>query len=273
MIGFNYLGKLGQLGNQMFQYAAVKGIAANKGYNYCIPNHKDVLVDTLGNKLKIELFNVFKMSNCSALNIQFIDQNRPSIEESGFHFNESIFNECPDWVNLFGFYQTEKYFKNIEDEIRQDFEFIDEYHKPCVEMIAGVENPVAIHIRRGDFLKNSGNHHNLSITYYEKALSMFDADRNVVIFSDDPQWCSEQEFFNDERFLINTDVPEYDHICLEGDGGRRRSKVPYTDLCLMSLCNGAILSSSSLGWWGAWLQKGRTNPVVAPEHWLSLIHI
>ena len=61
----------------------------------------------------------------------------------------------------------------------------------------------------------------------------------------------EQEFFDDDRFLINTDVPEYDHLCLEGDGSHKRSKVPYTDLCLMSLCNGAILSSSSLGWWEA----------------------
>tara|TARA_B100001142_G_scaffold136269_1_gene137707 strand:- start:14505 stop:15317 length:813 start_codon:yes stop_codon:yes gene_type:complete len=249
MIGFNYLGKLGQLGNQMFQYAAVKGIAANKGYNYCIPNHKDVLVDTLGNKLKIELFNVFKMSNCSALNIQFIDQNRPSIEESGFHFNESIFNECPDWVNLFGFYQTEKYFKNIEDEIRQDFEFIDEYHKPCVEMIAGVENPVAIHIRRGDFLKNSGNHHNLSITYYEKALSMFDADRNVVIFSDDPQWCKDQKVFSDDRFLVS-----------EGNSS-------YVDLCLMSLCSDFIIANSTFSWWGAWLAN--RGKVIAPSVWFG----
>ena len=32
MIGFNHLGRQGRLGNQMFQYAATKGIAANRGY-------------------------------------------------------------------------------------------------------------------------------------------------------------------------------------------------------------------------------------------------
>ena len=31
MIGFNYLGKLGQLGNQMFQYATVLGVAEKIG--------------------------------------------------------------------------------------------------------------------------------------------------------------------------------------------------------------------------------------------------
>ena len=59
----------------------------------------------------------------------------------------------------------------------------------------------------------------------------------VLVCSDDPEWCAKQEFFDDDRFLINTDVPEYER-CLEGDGSRRRSKVPYTDLCLMSLYNG-----------------------------------
>ena len=32
MIGHNHLGKNGRFGNQMFQYAATKGIAANRGF-------------------------------------------------------------------------------------------------------------------------------------------------------------------------------------------------------------------------------------------------
>ena len=123
MIGFNYLGKMGQLGNQMFQYASLCGIAKNRGYNFCIPYHNDVVVDGLGNKLRIELFDPFVMSNVTQLNIQVIDQDRPTVVEEGFAFNKNIFDECPDWVNLQGYFQTEKYFKNIEDEIRQDFTF------------------------------------------------------------------------------------------------------------------------------------------------------
>ena len=56
MIGFNFLGTLGQLGNQMFQYASLKGIARKNGYNFCIPNHDKVFDDGIGNKLHIELF-------------------------------------------------------------------------------------------------------------------------------------------------------------------------------------------------------------------------
>ena len=40
MIGFNYLGKMGQLGNQMFQYASLRGIANNRGFDFCIPYHQ-----------------------------------------------------------------------------------------------------------------------------------------------------------------------------------------------------------------------------------------
>ena len=125
MIGFNYLGKMGQLGNQMFQYASLKGIARKNGHNFCIPNHKEIFDDGIGNKLRIELFEPFVLKNFSELNCQVIDPDRPVVQEHQFHFNEQLFNNCPDWVSLAGYFQTEKYFKNIEKEIREYFTFKD----------------------------------------------------------------------------------------------------------------------------------------------------
>ena len=61
---------------------------------------------------------------------------------------------CPDHVDLRGYFQTEKYFKHIEEEIRSDFTFKDEILVPCKEMIESVENPIALHVRRGDYIKN-----------------------------------------------------------------------------------------------------------------------
>ena len=63
MIGLNYLGKMGQLGNQMFQYAALKGIAKNRGLDYIIPNHDEAVKDGLGNILRIELFELFNIQS------------------------------------------------------------------------------------------------------------------------------------------------------------------------------------------------------------------
>ena len=44
MLGFNHLGGLGRLGNQMFEYAALRGIAAEHNYDICIPpaGHKTI---------------------------------------------------------------------------------------------------------------------------------------------------------------------------------------------------------------------------------------
>ena len=59
MLGFNHLGRMRQLVNQMFQYASLKGIARNRGFDYMVANHEDTVVDSLGNRLRCELFNPF----------------------------------------------------------------------------------------------------------------------------------------------------------------------------------------------------------------------
>ena len=41
------------------------------------------------------------------------------------------------------------------------------------------------------------------------------------------------------------------------------------DLCVMSLCNGGIIPTSSLSWWGAYMQKNRTNNVVVQDPWFG----
>ena len=187
MIGFNYLGKMGQLGNQMFQYASLRGIAKNRGFDFCIPYHQEVFDDGIGNKLRIELFDPFMMSTVKQSNIEVIESGDPRTE-GGHSFNETLFNTCPDNVSLHGFFQTEKYFKNVEEELRQDFTFKNEISINCKHTMSTVDTPVALHIRRGDFLVNSANHNNLGLDYYAECLKKFDKDRNVIIFSDDPGW-------------------------------------------------------------------------------------
>ena len=44
-VGFNHLGQLGQLGNQMFQYAITKSVASKLKVSFKIPNHQNVFDD------------------------------------------------------------------------------------------------------------------------------------------------------------------------------------------------------------------------------------
>lgn len=244
MIGFNHLGNLGQLGNQMFQYASLKGIADKHGYQYCIPKNS-VVTDALGNKLRTELFDVFNLN----VNIQKIETDQ-YLQEPSFNYSENFVNSCPDNVSLWGFFQSEKYFKHIEKEIRKDFTFKDEIVEDCENIIKDIfDDPIALHIRRGDFLINSGNHYNQSLEYYENALSEFDFDRQVVIFSDDPKWCMSQDLFFSDRFIVS------------------ESTGPYHDLYLMTQCSDFIIANSTFSWWGAWLAN-RGN-VIAPKKWFG----
>ena len=247
-IGFNALGRMGRLCNQMFQYAALKGIARKTGVDCCIPHYTQAVDDGIGNMLRTELFDSFDLD----VKVELLNNGHaPVVNERHFHFDEELFKMCPDHVDLRGYFQTEKYFKHIEKEIRSDFTFKDEILNPCKEMIESVENPIALHVRRGDYIQNSENHFNLPIAYYEAALSKFDANRNIIVFSDDPVWCHDDGTFVDDRFIIS-----------ENEDNR-------VDLCLMSLCDDFIIANSSYSWWGAWLSTNKDKTVIAPAQWFG----
>jgi hypothetical protein len=244
MLAFNHLGHLGRLGNQMFQYASLRGIATRRGYDFGIPPSK--FEDEWRSH---QLFEVFDLPNLSRSNIKYLDGgNAPVAQERFFHYDQLLFDQCPNDISLFGFFQSEKYFKHIESSIKEDFTFRNHILEPCKEIAEGFDNPVSLHVRRTDYLTNSANHHNLDMSYYEEALKYFDG-RQVIVFSDDPEWCQEQELFSDDRFLVSE----------SGD-----NKI---DLCLMTFCTGHIIANSSFSWWGAWLAK--SEKVIAPSKWFG----
>ena len=254
MLSFNKLGKSGRLGNQMFQYASLRGIAANRGFDWVIPPPEAGGIGDFGEENNYCMFDTFKMSHATKEH-QAISNTQQWAVWKEFHFNEKLFNECPDNVNLDGYFQSEKYFKNVEKEIREDFIFQDEILNPCKEMIdsLGDGRKIFLHIRRGDpklqwAYVNLQNAHPLQTwDYYEKALAEFPDDIPVIVFSDDPAWCHEQDLFQDDRFMIS-----------ENESG-------YIDQCLMSMCSDFIIANSSFSWWAAWL--GNRGKVIAPKKW------
>ena len=244
MLAFNHLGKLGRLGNQMFQYASLRGIAARRGYDFGIPPSAfaDIWQDH-------QLFEVFELPHLLQKNIKMLDNGyAPVAKERSFEFDELLFNQCPNDITIFGYFQSEKYFNHIADSIREDFTFRSHILGPCVDMMSGVENPISLHVRRTDYTTNP-NHTALSIKYYEKALKEFPEDSTVIIFTDDAKWCQQQELFAPDRFMIAENNPNS------------------VDMCLMSLCKGHIIANSSFSWWGAWLS--RSQRVVAPSVWFG----
>ena len=257
MIGYNKLGSNGRLGNQMFQYAALRGIAAKRGYDWCIPP------DTYDHKDNYGLFETFEMTNVKESNIGFVSGD--FIQENNHCFIPEFFDECPDNVSLDGYYQTEKYFTHIEKEIHDDFTFKKKYLIPCQEYINSLSSPpIFLHIRQSDNIGREQYHPILSIEFFENALKQFAEDTLCFVFTDDMEWCKSQEFFKQERFLFNEKNERYSYQNIDGTGKLQNTLLPQIDLCLMSLCSGGIIANSSFSWWGAWLQNNR-GKIIAPN--------
>ena len=226
MISFRNLGSLGRLGNQMFQYAALKGIATHHQTDYSFP------LDTL-------LHQCFEIPYKKSIIIQ------PQIKERFYEFDPELFSYTEG--DLYGFFQSEKYFSHIETEIRKDFTFCDIIYKPCLHYrkhILSTET-VALHIRRGDYLTDP-NFVLLDLDYYHQALEYF-PELEIMIVSDDIEWCKQQFRGNQFRFSLSDNQ--------------------FIDLCLMSLCDYHIISNSSFSWWGSWLAKSKRT--IAPQKWFT----
>ena len=261
MIGNNRIGCNGRLGNQMFQYASMRGIASVKGFDWVVPP------ENYDHTANYALFETFKMTNVQEKNIGFVEGE--ILKETIHCYDENLVDSCSDNTNLDGFFQTEKYFENIVDEIRSDFTFKDEYLKPCKEFIDSLDTtPIFLHVRRGDAIGKEHYHPVAPMSYYVEALKRFDEDTPCFVFSDDLDWCKSQDLFKSDKFLFNDNIERYDYQSMDGSGSMQYTLLPHVDLCLMSLCSGAIIVNSSFSWWGAWLQNNR-GKVIASKPWFG----
>jgi hypothetical protein len=80
------------------------------------------------------------------------------------------------------------------------------------------------------------------------------ASPHFFIFSDDPEYA--------KSFFDSTDSITF-------VVGNSWNKTSYEDLRLMSMCKHNIITSSSFGWWGAWLNNNKGKIVLAPKMWFS----
>lgn len=255
MISFLRLGDYGQLGNQMFQFAAIYALSKVNGFELKIPIENTINRNHHGHKL--DIFDCFDIPTTFLSDRKNIEKEIKLLyNESGHEYNTDFFN-IKDSTNIQGYYQTEKYFINYKDDIFLLFSFKDYILNVCKNAIQSIKNKqnleiVSVHIRRGDYVTNQANHPLCSIEYYVNAIQQHFSDKNYIfyIFSDDIQWC--KNIFSGEENLIFSE-----------------SKTHFEDLCLLSLCDHNIIANSSFSWWGAWLNKNPNKKVVAPLNWFG----
>lgn len=150
--------------------------------------------------------------------------------------------------------------ERIEQEIRSVFcfpEFTDERDKALAKELRETDS-VAIHARRGDMLYTSkkyytGGFFRRAVHYIKKKVS----NPVFYIFSDPGsiEWCVEHprmfglDFKKDKVFFVDWHSGEES----------------YRDMQLMAQCKHNIITNSSFGWWGAFLNNNPGKITISPE--------
>ena len=181
--------------------------------------------------------------------------------QPGFHFDPAFERLAPP-VHLHGYFQSERYFRDVADEIRDLFVVRVPTGPDFAarrEQIEAATCPVSIHVRRGDYVADPTTrevHGSCGADYYRAAVSL--ARRlcakppTYFVFSDDIS--SARDFLGDLT----------DAVYLSGDVER-----PWEDIALMAACRGHVIANSSFSWWGAWLDPTPDKWVIAPRQWFA----
>jgi len=263
-----FISKLkGGLGNQIFQYAL--------GRNLSLKNNTDLKLDiswfknlkptkVTAREYGLKYFNIKedfateeeirKIKRFSK--IPFISKMK---KEKTRDFDSSILSFKKN-VYLEGYWQSEKYFKDIREILLKDLILkntpSDDFKK-IKEKINNLENTVSIHIRHGDYSQNpkeNKRHTALPIKYYENAINFIKTKiQNPVffVFSDDIKWCKENFKNLENVYFADKNIPDYE------------------ELILMSKCKNNIIANSSFSWWGAWLNQNTNKIVIVPQKWFG----
>lgn len=169
---------------------------------------------------------------------------------------------CWPWIYFKGFYQSERYFADIKEEIRRIFAFdlnlANAKSREMMKQIQSDEQAVSLHVRRGDYLQPK--HWDsigcvCQLPYYQNALAEMNTRVKhpvYYVFSDDIAWVKE-----------NLSLPHAVYI----DWNKKEDS--WQDMMLMSACRHHIICNSTFSWWGAWLNPRKDKMVLAPNKWYN----
>ncbi|HBH71687.1 MAG: Glycosyl transferase family 11 [Parcubacteria group bacterium GW2011_GWC1_42_11] len=272
----------GGLGNQLFQYALGRHLALlnndtlkmeanyyiNSSFVYTLGRfntHQEITKEE--DYLRAGLPNIGDASFYGRIKRKIfrISEGLKPIHKKKF-ITEPDFTFCPEILNvrsscyLSGVWQSEKYFKNIEDTIRKEITLRNEPSSEVKNWIAKTSesNSVSIHIRRGDYVDNpriNKFHGVCPIEYYTNAIDCISQsihNPTFYVFSNDIEWAKNNLRVSYPIFFVSDKIiPDHE------------------ELIIMSNCKHNIIANSTFSWWGAWLNVNQDKIVIAPQKWFT----
>jgi hypothetical protein len=264
----------GGLGNQLFQYALGRRLAIDRNVPlkldlswYSTQSLRSYQLDHFQIEAQIatqqELAAIIK-SHWRGLSSRLFHAvqrrlpyyRRTKINEKKISYDPNIL-KAPRNVVINGYWQSEKYFKPIQDLIRKEFQLKAPLSHSAQSWLEKIKNgaSASIHIRRGDYTRNP-THGLLPVEYYRKAaahIAQISPDTTYYIFSDDMNWAQKHIDFIKRIEFVQVISDQRDE----------------EELILMSQSQHHIIANSSYSWWGAWLGKDQDGIVIAPMNWFN----
>lgn len=253
----------GGLGNQMFQYAfylQLRERHPHELYLFDIAKSQDCHngfeldeVFDIDSRKKIDGFRRLKRCFPRFLKMFHVVKQPNSLE-----YDPSLIKSSYAFSAYEGFWQSEKYFLSIKEEIRESFAFKTRLLNESTRKLAqklDKSNFVSVHVRRGDYLLLPDYLGVCAIDYYHHAL-------DVIKDKVDHPMCI---FFSDDIPWVRQNLPVEDAVYVDWNKGRES----WQDMYLMSQCQHNILANSSFSWWGAWLNTNDDKIVIAPKKWFE----
>lgn len=148
----------------------------------------------------------------------------------------------------------------IEKEIRESFKFPnfdDKLNQEAENRIKDL-NSIAIHVRRGDMLNRTRVYYTCG--YFRRSVSFMkkNISNPVFYFFCDPESSSWVKS-NLKLFGLSNEKDKFHFI------DWNKGKDSYKDMQLMSYCKHNIVTNSSFGWWGAFLNANKDKITCSPD--------
>ncbi len=253
---------IGQTGNQMFQIATTMAMALDNNDTYLIPEY------SVNRQLwPLHYRQLPKLT----------PEDRAKVEYTHREPRDFCHHHIPYHPNmlLHGYFQSEKYFAHRRREV---IDLFKQEWKPDINVWSELKSShilVGVHVRRGDYLQHSTKFMSPTGEWLEKAMHemikqlhyrgddhspsnqgpAFSRGIVFIFFSDDIQWCRDQ--FGDKLKPFNIPINYSD------------GRSALDEMALLASMEHQIISASTFGWWGAWMNENPDKLVIAPRVWFG----